>query len=250
MDDMSLFPSESYSFPDLTEGAPKRRNRKEPGEPDVESESIPEIPSEAVPEEATIESAIPELPVEEVQEPEVVAVEETKPVAPVNVPKPIKVIPRGRSMAAARPAVPPKPRPTHQVSPVTPVMPAVPDALEETVVDPADFESEPVETANLSGETEAISEEDIPDYEFQTWDAEDHSAARRRRRNKLIRFIFFELLAIGLFLVSTKLAIADQFAETSLTVVYKILMFTAALAAAIIPVVFYALPPTLPPGRQ
>ena len=120
-----------------------------------------------------------------------------------------------------------------------PVATAVPDQLAETVPEYVDVEPDPIE----------MSEENVPEYEFPAADAETHSL-RKHRRNKLIRFIVFEALAIGVFLVSTKLAIADQFAETSLTVLYKTLMFVAALAAAIIPVLFYALPPTLPPGRQ
>ena len=115
----------------------------------------------------------------------------------------------------------------------------MPDQLAETVSEYVDVEPDSIE----------MSEENVPEYEFPAADVETHSP-RKHRGKKLIQFIFFEALAIGVFLVSTKLAIADQFAETSLTVLYKTLMFVAALAAAIIPVIFYALPPTLPPGRQ
>ena len=243
---MSLFPNESYSFPDLSEGAKKLRKLKEPPAPPAEIESVPETSPQAAPAETPTINETVEWAADAAPASEVISVEPPKPPPPVVLPKPIKPIPRGRLTAPPRPTAPAraatlsKPaRPIQRVLPVMPVAPAVPDQLAETVPEYVDAEPDPIE----------MSEENVPQYEFPAADAEIHSL-RKHRRNKLIRFIVFEALAIGVFLVSTKLAIADQFAETSLTVLYKTLMFVAALAAAIIPVLFYALPPTLPPGRQ
>ena len=237
---MSLFPNESYSFPDLSEGAKKLRKLKEPPAPPAEIESVPETSPQAAPAESPTINETVEWTADAAPASEAISAEPSNPPPPVVLPKPIKPIPRGRPTAPARAATLSKQaRPIRRVLPVMPVAPAVPDQIAETVPEYVDVEPDPIE----------MSEENVPQYEFPAADAETHSL-RKHRRNKLIRFIVFEALAIGVFLVSTKLAIADQFAETSLTVLYKTLMFVAALAAAIIPVLFYALPPTLPPGRQ
>lgn len=122
--------------------------------------------------------------------------------------------------------------------PVMPVMPTVPDELSQPVeyYDPP--EPEIIET----------EPEDMPDYQFPGW-GEEPRFAKKRRRNKIIRFIFLEALAFALLIISTKLGMADQFSENSLTIVYKILMVISVIALAVIPVIFFALPPRLPPSR-
>src|SRR2546421_11236293 len=68
---MSLFPNESYSFPDLSEGAKKPRKRKEPPTPPAEIESVPETSPQAAPAETptineTVEWAADAAPASEV----------------------------------------------------------------------------------------------------------------------------------------------------------------------------------------
>jgi len=120
-----------------------------------------------------------------------------------------------------------------------PVMPVVPDELAQSG------------STYIESEPEAIEEQpeyDVPDYAYMGWD-EDRSG-RKRKRNKLIRFIIFETLSFGLLLFLAKLVVNEQFSESSLALLYKVLMFVAAVAVVIIPVVFYALPPTLPPTKR
>lgn len=91
-------------------------------------------------------------------------------------------------------------------------------------------------------------DDEAPDFQFPGWEEEPRHH-RRHRRNKVIKFILLELLALALLIVATKLEVAGQFTENPLTILYKILMGLAVIALAAIPVVFFALPPRLPPGR-
>ncbi len=120
-------------------------------------------------------------------------------------------------------------------------MPTVPDELAQ----PFASYDEP----GLAPEIIETAEADIPDFQFPGW-GEEPRLTKRRRRNKVIRFIFLEALAFALLIVSTKLEVADQFSENSLTTLYKALMAVAVIAMAAIPVIFFALPPTLPPSRR
>lgn len=121
-----------------------------------------------------------------------------------------------------------------------PVMPSVPEEL-----------AEPVEYYPEAGPELAESgEEEMPDFQFADWDAGGRQYSRKHRRNKILKFIFFEGLALGVLIVSTKLEVADQFSENSFTLLYKVLMLVAAIALAVIPVAFFALPPRLPPTRR
>jgi hypothetical protein len=149
-----------------------------------------------------------------------------------NEPEPPRTFPE-----PALPAAPARPmRPSKRVLPMMPVMP---DELAQSGFDYIQRETEPIDTPQ---------EYDIPDYQF-SGSGEDRFT-RKRRRNKLIRFIIFETLAFGLLLISAKLQVTQQYSENSLTFLYKVLMFAAAVAVVIIPVVFYGLPPTLPPTRR
>lgn len=139
-----------------------------------------------------------------------------------------------------QPAVPAAPmRPARPQRRVLPVMPVMPGELAQSGSDYIQSETEPFDTPQ---------EYDIPDYQF-SGSGEDRFT-RKRRRNKLIRFIIFETLAFGLLLIAAKLQVTQQYSENSLTFLYKVLMFAAAVAVVIIPVVFYGLPPTLPPTKR
>jgi hypothetical protein len=73
-------------------------------------------------------------------------------------------------------------------------------------------------------------------------------ALAKRRRVKLVRFLIFETIAIVALLVFAKLEVQERFSGNSLTYLYGTVMFIAAIASALIPVIFYALPPRLPPA--
>lgn len=274
---MSLFPNESYSFPDLSEGAtPRRRKRGVPPEPSPESEenlpatpqpSADETATHAAPNETATTDATPNVEAAPLAE-SLPAADPVEPVPLVKPRPPIKLVRRVRMrpspnatveppepveppvpaapvespvvLQPAVPVTPVKPARPKRVLPLMPVMPVVPDELAHIDSPYVESEPEPIE---------APQEYEVPEYEFSSW-GEEPRAIRRRRRNKLIRFIIFEALSFGLLLFSAKLQAAQQFSESSLTLVYKILMFAAAAAVVMIPVVFYALPPTLPPTRR
>ena len=103
---------------------------------------------------------------------------------------------RHQPAAPVRPALPPKR--------VHPVIPVVPDKFVQSRSNYIEREPELVD---------ALPDHDVPDYEFLGWN-EDRST-KKRRRNKLIRFIIFETLAFGLLLVSAKLEVNEQFSENS-----------------------------------
>jgi hypothetical protein len=68
------------------------------------------------------------------------------------------------------------------------------------------------------------------------------SAARlvhRRRRMRLVRFMAAETLAIFVLIVSVLAAISERFASESLTPIFRALPITAAIVAAILPIVFF-----------
>ena len=267
---MSLFPSESYSFPDL-EGAPKRRKPQEAAAPIEEQQGAPI--QESIPEEPAISSQAEELSTEATAEDPVQVEPKTLPKPIVR--KPITPIRRVRPVAPARPAPvpdaagprlkpqspqpprtapPPQPtrpvpvtktaRPIQRILPVMPILPVVPDQLAEPIQEEVEPELEP--------ELEPIeeAEEEMPVYEFSAVQAEARSQTRRRGVKKLFRFLVLETFAVGVLLVSAKFAVAERFSENSLSYLYGTVMVIAVVAAAVIPVIFYALPPRLPPPRE
>ena len=123
-------------------------------------------------------------------------------------------------------------------APVMPVMPTVPDQLEqakEVNVQAAEPEPKWIEPPK---EIQAQYEGSAP---------LDHALARRRR-TKLLRFLIFETIALVALLIFAKLEVQERFSGNSLTYLYGTVMFIAAIASALSPVIFYALPPRLPPA--
>ena len=186
---MSLFPNESYGFPEV-EGAH--------GQPDGEEAVSPEQGlSFAFPLEAMSEATL--------------------------------------SADAGEPREVP---PSQRVAPVMPVMPTVPDQLEKV----AQFDSGAVELEpEWVAPPKELSEENKDSTGF------DYAPAKRHW-GKLVRFLIFETIAFGALLVFAKLEVEERFSGNSLTYLYGTAMFIAAAASALIPVIFYALPPRLPPA--
>ncbi len=69
---------------------------------------------------------------------------------------------------------------------------------------------------------------------------------QRQRRAKFIRFIICQIVALSIVSGSAALGISQWFTDESLTLTFKFLTISAAIAAVIIPILFYALPATLP----
>ena len=248
---MSLIPSESHSFPDLEEGARSKQPKRESSPEDsAEPEKNPEMPPEVIKEEAPdpninkTEEDRPTAPVGSIKTAhptQPLPPKRTKPVTPtdliINKTEEDRPAAPAGSIKTARPT---QPLPPKRTKPVTPTVPVVPDQLGGSKQPAAGHnkpKSVPISTA----------EEDVSNYGVA---GEQTRSAHRRRRNKLIRFVFFEGVAIAALLVFAKLEVRERFSGNSLTYLYGTAMFLSALAAAVIPVIFYALPPTLPPNRQ
>jgi hypothetical protein len=69
---------------------------------------------------------------------------------------------------------------------------------------------------------------------------------QRHRRVKLIRFIVWQTIALSVVAGAATLGVSQWFTDESLTLALRLLTITGALAATIIPVIFYAVPPKLP----
>jgi hypothetical protein len=118
-----------------------------------------------------------------------------------------------------------------------PVMPTVPDQLEQAT-------EVKVEAARPKPEwTEPPKENPL----HQEASAPLDYGLVKRRRAKLVRFFVFETIALAALLLFSKLEVQERFSGNSLTYLYGTVMFIAAIASALIPVIFYALPPRLPP---
>ena len=260
---MSLIPSESYSFPDLEEGARRKKPKREilpenvaPAETNVElpPEVITDKTFERPIENTEVQTAKP-APVKPPVSPPAVQIKPTPPKtvnsASVLVPKtppprPVKPAvapaiapPRTVTAKAADvlPAVPPR-----RIKPVVPNIPVVPDQL-GGLTQPGARRRGP------NFKLVEVAEEKVEEAEAAITDYEAHHGHKHRGR-KLVRFLVLEVLAVGALLVFAKLEVNERFSGNSLTYLYGTAMLISALAAAVIPVIFYALPPTLPSGRQ
>jgi hypothetical protein len=69
---------------------------------------------------------------------------------------------------------------------------------------------------------------------------------KRRRRSKLARFIICEGATLAVFIPLAILGLGRVFKDPSLVLLINILTIAAAVSAALIPIVFFALTPTLP----
>jgi hypothetical protein len=69
---------------------------------------------------------------------------------------------------------------------------------------------------------------------------------QRDRRIKFIRFMICQTVALSVVFGSGALGISQHFTDESLILTFKLLTIGAAVATAVIPILFYALPPTLP----
>ena len=124
--------------------------------------------------------------------------------------------------------------------PVMPVIPTVPDQLEQATG--ISVEAAPPEPES----TELPKEILVQQKGFAPLDY----GLVKRRRTKLVRFLVFETIALVALLLFAKLEVQERFSGNSLTYLYGTVMFIAAIASALIPVIFYALPPRLPPAHD
>jgi hypothetical protein len=266
---MSLIPSESYTFPDhfTTTVTPSRKptEKKPPVELKVvapaeeiisrneepaeiqkrqrrslssllkragrrhEVASLPE--PEPAPEEIAPRAPTPKpvLRVETMRppQPSQVAPVSMKPVPVRNV-IPMQVAPAPPQIAVARaPIVRPQPQP--QPAPTTPPKMARPLA--------APAPPTRAHTLDLSHQ---------PDFFEMFAQNNDQTLLKRRRKMKMRRFIAYESIAVGVLLPLAFVGLTRQVTMPVLVWIVDILTIAAAVAAAVIPIAFFALTPTLP----
>ena len=65
---------------------------------------------------------------------------------------------------------------------------------------------------------------------------------RHRRRLRMLRFISFETIAIGVAITSAIAGISSRFAAESLTPIFRVLPVGAAIVAVVLPIVFFGDP--------
>ena len=83
------------------------------------------------------------------------------------------------------------------------------------------------------------------DFEMPFSDAEPY-AEKRRRSTKFTRFIFCESVTLAVLLPLAFLGLGRVFSDPTLVLLVNILTIAAAVTAALIPILFFALTPTLP----
>jgi hypothetical protein len=77
-------------------------------------------------------------------------------------------------------------------------------------------------------------------------DQNEKLGSLRRRRSKVIGFIIAEASAIGVLLLSGTFALSLRLADPALVLSMNIVTVAAAVAVAMIPIIFFAIAPTLP----
>jgi hypothetical protein len=71
-----------------------------------------------------------------------------------------------------------------------------------------------------------------------------------RRRNKVVGFLITEAVAIGLLLIAGTFALSLKPADPSLALSINIATIVAAAAVALIPIIYFAIAPVLPPDKR
>lgn len=75
-------------------------------------------------------------------------------------------------------------------------------------------------------------------------------AMSQRRRSKLIGFFIAEAVAIGLLLIVGTFAVLLRKPDPTVALSINIATIAAAVAVAIIPIIFFAIAPVLPPDDR
>lgn len=73
---------------------------------------------------------------------------------------------------------------------------------------------------------------------------------KRRRRARLIRFFLYELFALAGLVSSAMIGLSHRLPNDPLSIAAKILTIASAVAVAVVPIIFYGLPETLPRSRR
>jgi hypothetical protein len=249
---MSLIPNESYSFPDHFLRAQSRaraqhqKNLAAPAKKTRESTPAQAVVRALAPVERPL--APVERPLAPVERP-LVPVErpsapiERAPAPIVRAPAPIVPAPATlpRSAAAApvkvTPSVRPRgltPRPTAPAKPARPAFVPRQPASQPKIPKSARQEAAPA----------------VDEFQFDLFPEKTHRRNNRPHRGKLLRFFLFEGLAALVLAPCAVLIFLRYLTDPTLIMVTNIAAIASAIALAIIPIVFFAIGPTLPRGED
>jgi len=142
--------------------------------------------------------------------------------------KPAKAVPAPRVIARPAPGVVRNETPVAPAKPAAPVMPAVQRRAVRQAPRPAAAPS--------------------PQEDFFQMFAESGETAvmRRRRKAKLRRFLLCEAIALAVLLPLAIVGLAHRPSDAAMLWILNIFTIASAVAAAVIPILFYAFTPTLP----
>jgi len=269
---MSLIPSESYSFPDhFTQTISHSRNpRRKTSPPEGEPETLPqEIPPSATvtrespqkhpptagPEPAKREAALPPAPRPELPRRKSLVPARLKPKLRWNsravTPEPNPALINGDLQNGAMNVVSEKTGATKLARPARPgPVPQAPVSAAEIMqalatrsasrleyevqVDAPQPIAPAVETPSHETQMDMFALEPAPYLE------------KKRRRSKFARFIMCEAVTLAVLLPLAILGLCRVFSDPTLVLLVNILTIAAAVTAALIPILFFAVTPTLP----
>ncbi len=73
---------------------------------------------------------------------------------------------------------------------------------------------------------------------------------QQRRRSKILGFIIVEASAVGLLLIAGSFALFVRWSDSTLALSIDITTIVAATAVALIPIIYFAIAPVLPPDDR
>ena len=155
-----------------------------------------------------------------------------------------RTISRARTVKDVRSVAPPvKPQPRRAVERVVPSAAALPARIEHgrpqklkgvMRVTPAVYADVP--------RAREVEQKAAPGLDFE-------SRPKGRRRHGWLRFMVVELSAIAMLVPAAMLALSHYFADPALVLMLNIVTIIAAVFVVVMPIIFFALAPTLPHGE-
>ena len=184
----------------------------------------------------------------------VIQMKPAPPTRPRMMPRPEKMplppLPKRASVAPPANPAPAVPLP----KPVAPAKAAQP--VQRAPLPPREKRQPVVQSAAVSparlNPRPAVAPAPTPQADFFEMFAESGETAisKRRRKAKMRRFMICESIAVGVLLPLAILGLAHRPENVALFWIMNILTITSAVAAALIPILFFALTPTLPEIEQ
>lgn len=238
---MSLIPSESYSFPDRFTKTVAASRKPKP-EPEPEPEMIEPVR----------------------KRPALVALPNPKP-RPVAIPRPEKILWPPSPLAKSIPFAPPPPLPVAKLLPKAP--PPKPAAFAPSQKPAAPTRPLPLpplpkpmpkrENARPVARAQAkppmrvaprpvIAPDPQADFFQDFAESNETVVSKRHRKGKMRRFMVCEGIVVGILIPLAILGIAFHPESAALRWILNIFTISVAVAAAIVPIIFFAATPTLP----